>query len=296
MALHDDDDAPLMVISIDMGHLLGGTSSHGEFEERLRKIIDEVRSCGDIILFIDEVHKLIGTGAGADGNSALDAANLMKPPLARGATTVSEYKKHIEKDSALERRFQPILEHHNVRYEDNAVVAAVRLSDRYIRDRFLPDKALDLIDEAGSHARINASSANEDVVVKEIDVQHVVSCWTGIPIRKLSTKESGRLLRMEGSLDEHIIGQEAAVSAISRAIRRSRTGVKDPRHPIESLLFVGPTGVGKAEVANVLAAEYFGSKAAMVRLDMSEFYGRHTVSKLVGEPPGYVETAHCSSL
>ncbi|KAF9623002.1 hypothetical protein IFM89_035983 [Coptis chinensis] len=314
------------VFSIDMGRLLAGTSYRGDFEERLNGVVDEVReSNGAIILFIDEVHTLIGAG----GYNASSAANILKPALARsefkylpyalawefslqciGATTNDEYKKYIEKDKALERRFQTvnvpepsvdeaiqILQglithyeaHHSVRYAEDAISAAVKLSHRYIRDRFLPDKAIDLIDEAGSFVSLRLKNKLYPIpVVTELNIQCIVSSMTGIPVEKVSSKDSERLLKLEDIMHLNVVGQTEAVNAIARAIRRSRVGIRDPSHPIGTFLFTGPTGVGKTELANVLAAEYFGSKEAMIRLDMSEFYGRHTVSKLVGSPPGYI--------
>ncbi|CAL5370331.1 unnamed protein product [Camellia sinensis] len=307
------------VFSIDMGRLIAGTSNRGEFEERLLNVVDEVKqSEGAIILFIDELHTLIGDGA---GGQALNAANILKPALARGelkcigATTLDEYKKYIEKDSALKRRFQlvevpepsadeaiEILKglrlkyetHHNVRYSEDALIAAARLSKQYINDRFLPDKAIDLIDEAGARAQIHqtqASSKSQDVgvvTVTKSDIQQLVSSWTGIPVESVSSEESYKLLKMEETLQHHIIGQDEAVEAVSRAIRRARVGISDPSRPIASFLFAGPTGVGKTELAKLLAVEYFGSKEAMVRLDMSEYMEKHTVSKLIGSPPGYI--------
>ncbi|XP_047340757.1 ATP-dependent Clp protease ATP-binding subunit ClpA homolog CD4B, chloroplastic-like [Impatiens glandulifera] len=363
------------VITLDMGLLVAGTKYRGEFEERLKKLMEEIKQSDDIILFIDEVHTLIGAGA-AEG--AIDAANILKPALARGelqcigATTLDEYRKHIEKDPALERRFQPVKVpeptvdetiqilkglreryeiHHKLRYTDEALVAAAQLSFQYISDRFLPDKAIDLVDEAGSRVRLRhaqlpeearelekelrqitkekneavrgqdfekagelrdremdfkaqistlidknkemtkaESEAGDDVgpVVTEVDIQHIVSTWTGIPVEKVSTDESNRLLKMEETLHKRIIGQDEAVKAISRAIRRARVGLKNPNRPIASFIFSGPTGVGKSELAKALATYYFGSEEAMIRLDMSEFMERHTVSKLIGSPPGYV--------
>eukprot|EP00475_Leptophrys_vorax_P031500 TRINITY_DN4770_c0_g2_i1.p1 TRINITY_DN4770_c0_g2~~TRINITY_DN4770_c0_g2_i1.p1 ORF type:complete len:923 (-),score=118.23 TRINITY_DN4770_c0_g2_i1:133-2901(-) len=364
------------VVTLDMGLLVAGTKYRGEFEERLKKLMDEIKQADDIVLFIDEVHTLIGAGA-AEG--AIDAANILKPAMARGelqvigATTLDEYRKHIEKDPALERRFQPVQVpeptveetvlilrglreryeiHHKLRYTDEALEAAAQLSYQYISDRFLPDKAIDLIDEAGSRVRLqnaqlpdeakeldkqlrqvtkdkNESVRNQDFekagelrdqemelkaqisaitekakeqnkaeveaaggaggpVVTEADIQHIVSSWTGVPVEKVSSDESSRLLQMEGTLHKRVIGQDEAVKAISRAIRRARVGLKNPNRPIASFIFSGPTGVGKSELAKSLAAYYFGSEEAMVRLDMSEFMERHTVSKLIGSPPGYV--------
>ncbi|CAI9280644.1 unnamed protein product [Lactuca saligna] len=362
------------VITLDMGLLVAGTKYRGEFEERLKKLMEEIKQSDDIILFIDEVHTLIGAGA-AEG--AIDAANILKPALARGelqcigATTLDEYRKHIEKDPALERRFQPVKVpepsveetiqilkglreryeiHHKLRYTDEAVVAAAELAHQYISDRFLPDKAIDLIDEAGSRVRLRHAQLPEEArelekevrqitkekneavrgqdfekagelrdremdlktqisalidknkemnkaeseageagpTVTEADIQHIVSTWTGIPVEKVSSDESDRLLKMEDTLHNRIIGQDEAVKAISRAIRRARVGLKNPNRPIASFIFSGPTGVGKSELAKSLATYYFGSEEAMIRLDMSEFMERHTVSKLIGSPPGYV--------
>ena len=363
------------VVTLDMGLLVAGTKYRGEFEERLKKLMDEIKQNEDIILVIDEVHTLIGAGA-AEG--AIDAANILKPALARGelqcigATTLDEYRKHIEKDPALERRFQPVTvpepsveetiqilkglreryeSHHKLRYTDEALEAAATFSNQYISDRFLPDKAIDLIDEAGSRVRLQhaqlpeeareldkelrellkekdqavrgqdfekagqlrdremelkaqmeaiAKKSKEDSaaeqeavgeagpVVTEADIAGIVSSWTGIPVNKVSSDESERLLKMEDTLHDRVIGQEEAVVAISRAIRRARVGLKNPNRPIASFIFSGPTGVGKSELAKSLASYYFGSEDAMVRLDMSEFMERHTVSKLIGSPPGYV--------
>ncbi|XP_078175500.1 chaperone protein ClpC1, chloroplastic-like [Carex rostrata] len=363
------------VITIDMGLLVAGTKYRGEFEERLKKLMEEIKQSDEIILFIDEVHTLIGAGA-AEG--AIDAANILKPALARGelqcigATTIDEYRKHIEKDPALERRFQPVkvpepsveetIEilkglreryeiHHKLRYTDESLTAAAHLSYQYISDRFLPDKAIDLVDEAGSRVRLRHAQLPEEAkeidkelrkitkekneavrsqdfekagelrnkeielraqitalvdkgkeqvkaesestnesgpIVTEADIEHIVSSWTGIPVEKVSTDESNRLLKMEETLHKRIIGQDEAVKAISRAIRRARVGLKNPNRPIASFIFSGPTGVGKSELAKAIAAYYFGSEEAMVRLDMSEFMERHTVSKLIGSPPGYV--------
>ncbi len=356
------------VVALDMASLVAGTKYRGEFEERLKKVLDEIRASGNIILFIDEMHTLIGAGA-AEG--AIDAANILKPALARGelqtigATTLDEYRKYVERDSALERRFQPIMvdeptveetieilrglrdryeAHHRVRISDEALVAAATLSDRYISDRFLPDKAIDLIDEAGSRVRLKAftappdlreleqkveelqkekeaaiaaqefekaaqirdqeqkirqeldasreawrqSKGDEGLTVEEQDIAHIVSSWTGIPVQRLAEEESERLLRMESVLHERVVGQDEAVKAVSRAIRRARAGLKDPSRPIGSFIFLGPTGVGKTELAKTLAEVLFGDEDAMIRIDMSEYQERHTVSRLVGAPPGYV--------
>lgn len=359
------------VVTLDIGLLVAGTKYRGEFEERLKKIMDEIRSAGNVILVIDEVHTLIGAGA-AEG--AIDAANILKPALARGelqcigATTLDEYRKHIERDAALERRFQPVMvgeptvdetieilhglrdryeQHHKLKISDEALDAAAKLSDRYISDRYLPDKAIDLIDEAGSRVRLINSQlppaakeldkelrqvlkdkdnavrsqdfdkagelrdremeikaeiraiaqsrkaeatgeGDDSPVVSEEDIAHIVASWTGVPVNKLTESESEKLLHMEDTLHSRIVGQEEAVRAISRAIRRARVGLKNPNRPIASFVFSGPTGVGKTELAKTLATYFFGSEEAMIRLDMSEFMERHTVSKLIGSPPGYV--------
>ncbi|MBE9078069.1 ATP-dependent Clp protease ATP-binding subunit [Romeria aff. gracilis LEGE 07310] len=358
------------VVTLDIGLLVAGTKYRGEFEERLKKIMDEIRSAANVILVIDEVHTLIGAGA-AEG--AIDAANILKPALARGelqcigATTLDEYRKHIERDAALERRFQPVMvgepsveetieilhglrdryeQHHKLKITDESLDAAAKLSDRYISDRYLPDKAIDLIDEAGSRVRLinsqlppaakeldkelrqvlkdkdnavrsqdfdkagelrdremeikseiraiaqNRKSEGEDgdvsPMVTEEDIAYIVASWTGVPVSKLTESESEKLLHMEDTLHQRLIGQDEAVKAISRAIRRARVGLKNPNRPIASFVFSGPTGVGKTELAKSLAAYFFGSEEAMVRLDMSEFMERHTVSKLIGSPPGYV--------
>ena len=359
------------VVTLDIGLLVAGTKYRGEFEERLKKIMDEIRSAGNVILVIDEVHTLIGAGA-AEG--AIDAANILKPALARGelqcigATTLDEYRKHIERDAALERRFQPVMvgepsveetieilhglrdryeQHHKLKITDDALDAAAKLSDRYISDRFLPDKAIDLIDEAGSRVRlinsqlppaakeldkelrqvlkdkdnavrsqdfdragelrdremeikaeIRSIAQNKKVEdengndnmpsVGEEDIAQIVASWTGVPVNKLTESESEKLLHMEDTLHQRLIGQDEAVKAISRAIRRARVGLKNPNRPIASFIFSGPTGVGKTELTKALAAYFFGSEEAMIRLDMSEFMERHTVSKLIGSPPGYV--------
>jgi len=360
-----------LVVALDIGLLIAGTKYRGEFEERLKKIMDEVQVAANIILVIDEVHTLIGAGA-AEG--AIDAANILKPALSRGelqcigATTLEEYRKHIEKDAALERRFQPVMvgepsvdetieilyglrdryeKHHRLVISDDAVVAAAKLADQYIADRFLPDKAIDLIDEAGSRVRLlnsqlpesaklfdqelreilklkdeavrgqdfekagqlreremevkaqiemiannkrRAESKSTDLTptVTEEEIANIVAAWTGIPVNKLTRSESEKLLNMEETLHGRIIGQDEAVVAVSRAIRRARVGLKNPNRPIASFIFSGPTGVGKTELTKALATYFFGSEDAMVRLDMSEYMERHTVSKLIGSPPGYV--------
>ncbi len=321
------------VVSLDMGSLVSGTRFRGDFEERLEAIVKEVREAGNIILVIDEVHTLVGAGGMQGG---VDAANLLKPALARGelqclgATTLDEYRQHIEQDAALERRFQKVMvgepsvaetieilhglrssyeEFHKVTISDEAIEAAAKLSDRYINDRFLPDKAIDLIDEAGSRVHLRGSmqrkaqqlqqeevslekdlwSENADLaLVDEEEIAQIVSSWTGVPVQKLTAAESEMLLYLEAHLHERLIGQEEAVTAVARAVRRSRVGMKDPKRPIASFIFSGPTGVGKTELAKALASYLFGSDDAMIRLDMSEFMESHTVSKLIGSPPGYV--------
>ena len=356
------------IVTLDLTGMVAGTKYRGDFEERIRNVIEEVGKAGDIILFIDEVHTLIGAGS-AEG--AVDAANILKPSLARGeiqvigATTLEEYRKHIEKDSALERRFQPVTvgepteeeaveilrglrdkyeAHHKVRITDNAILAAVRMSSRYIGDRYLPDKAIDLVDEAASRVRLRAFTAPPDLKaleeklkslneemesavksqdferaagirdeknraaeelenerklwkeknnrttgeVTEQEIAAIVSQWTGIPVVQLTREESERLLNMESELHERIVGQDEAVSAVARAIRRGRAGLKDPKRPTGSFIFLGPTGVGKTELCKTLAASMFGDENAMIRLDMSEYMEKHTVSRLVGSPPGYV--------
>ena len=356
------------IISLDLTGMVAGTKYRGDFEERIKKVIDEVKAADDIILFIDEVHTLIGAGS-AEG--AVDAANILKPSLARGelqvigATTIEEYRKHIEKDAALERRFQPITvgepteeeaveilkglrdkyeAHHKVKITDEAINAAVKLSTRYIGDRYLPDKAIDLIDEAASRVRLQTFTAPPEIKdleekqkeleaekqsavsaqeferaaelrdkerkvsseleqkkkewmqqtgrsrdeVTATDIAQIVSAWTGIPLTQLTTEESERLLHMADELHRRIVGQDEAVKAVSRAIRRGRVGLKDPKKPIGSFIFLGPTGVGKTELCKALAAAMFGDENAMIRLDMSEYMEKHTVSRLVGSPPGYV--------
>ena len=356
------------VMTLDMGTVVAGTKYRGEFEDRLKKIMDEIRQAGNIILFIDELHTLIGAG-GAEG--AIDASNILKPSLARGelqcigATTLDEYRKYIEKDAALERRFQPIQvnepsadeaiqilkglrdryeAHHRVKITDDSIEAAVKLSDRYISDRFLPDKAIDLIDEAASKVRLQSftvppnlkeleqrleevrkekdsavqsqefekaaalrdkeqklreelestkaqwqeKQGQSDYEVTPEDIGHVVAGWTGIPVNKLKEEETDRLLKMEEILHKRVIGQEEAVKSISRAIRRARAGLKDPKRPIGSFIFLGPTGVGKTELARALAEVMFGDEEAIIRIDMSEYMEKHSTSRLVGAPPGYV--------
>ncbi|MGB1775261.1 MAG: ATP-dependent Clp protease ATP-binding subunit [Synechococcus sp.] len=385
------------VLTLDIGLLVAGTKYRGEFEERLKKIMEEIKAAGNVILVIDEVHTLIGAGA-AEG--AIDAANILKPALARGelqcigATTLDEYRKHIERDAALERRFQPVNvgepsiddtieilrglreryeQHHRLKITDDALIAAATLGDRYISDRFLPDKAIDLIDEAGSRVRllnsklppaakdvdkelravqkekedavreqdftkagelrekevelreqirtllqnarneaspaadagqtdgdnadanpaelsttVTATAETTSPVVDEEDIAQIVASWTGVPVQKLTESESVKLLNMEETLHQRLIGQDEAVKAVSKAIRRARVGLKNPNRPIASFIFSGPTGVGKSELAKSISQFYFGSEDAMVRLDMSEFMERHTVSKLIGSPPGYV--------
>jgi ATP-dependent Clp protease ATP-binding subunit ClpC len=356
------------VMTLDMGTVVAGTKYRGEFEDRLKKVMDEIRQAGNIILFIDELHTLIGAG-GAEG--AIDASNILKPSLARGelqcigATTLDEYRKYIEKDAALERRFQPIMvdepttdesiqilkglrdryeAHHRVSITDEAIEAAVKLSDRYIADRFLPDKAIDLIDEAGSKVRLRSYTTppnlkelevkleevrkekdaavqsqefekaaslrdseqrlreklegtkktwkeqqgkeNSEVTVE--DIANVVSSWTRIPVSKLAQTETDKLLNLEEILHSRLIGQEEAVKAVSKAVRRARAGLKDPKRPIGSFVFLGPTGVGKTELARALAESMFGDEDAMIRIDMSEYMEKHSTSRLVGSPPGYV--------
>ena len=348
--------------------MIAGTKYRGEFEDRISKAIEEVKKSGDVILFIDELHTIIGAGS-AEGSA--DTANILKPSLARGdfqvigATTINEYRKYIEKDAALERRFQPVTvgepsedeaveilkglrdryeAHHKVKISDEAITAAVKLSSRYIADRFLPDKAIDLIDEAASRVRLRAYTAPDDLheienriktlqqekeeavntqdferaaelrdeekklrqeladrkadweskharkngEVTPEDIAQIVSGWTGVPVVQLTEEESTRLLKLESILHERIIGQDEAVSAVAKAIRRGRVGLKDPNRPVGSFIFLGPTGVGKTELCKALAQAMFGDENAMIRFDMSEYMEKHTVSKLIGSPPGYV--------
>ena len=298
------------IVTLDLASMLAGTKYRGDFEDRVKCIIKEVQRAGDVIVFIDELHTIVGAGS-AEG--AIDAANILKPALGRGeiqvigATTPEEYRKHIEKDAALERRFQPVnvpepdgeccermllalrgsLEaHHGLRITDEAVSAAIRLSTRYICDRYLPDKAIDLLDEAASRVRVEGSPARTQVEAS--DVAEVVSAWTGVPASAITEPESERLLRLEEALHRRVVGQDEAVSAVARAIRRGRVGLADPRRPLGSFLFLGPTGVGKTELCRALAEAVYGDEEALIRLDMSEYMEKHAVSKLIGSPPGYV--------
>ena len=295
------------LVSLDIPALLAGTKYRGDFEERVKAVLKDVKRAGDVILFIDEVHTIIGAGS-AEG--AIDAANILKPALGRGevqiigATTPEEYRRHIEKDAALERRFQPVKinepdreesmrmllgvrdaleKHHCVKLSSSALEAAISLSVRYINDRFLPDKAIDLADEAAARVHVAGGS-----LVTSEDVANVVSMWTGIPLSSLNTDETERLRNMESILHRRVVGQSEAVSAVSRAIRRGRVGLSDPKRPIGSFLFLGPTGVGKTELCRALAEAVYGDENAMIRLDMSEYMEKHAVSKLIGSPPGYV--------
>ena len=302
-----DSMAGKRLVALDLPALLAGTKYRGDFEERVKAVLKDVKKAGDVILFIDEMHTMIGAGS-AEG--AIDAANILKPALGRGevqiigATTPEEYRRHIEKDAALERRFQPVKiaepsrsdslkmlgavrqsleKHHGVKISDAALTAAVDLSVRYINDRFLPDKAIDLADEAAAHIRVSGGG-----LVTAEDIAAVVSLWTGIPVANLSADETKRLRNMESILHCRVIGQNEAVTAVSRAIRRGRVGLSDPNRPIGSFLFLGPTGVGKTELCRALAEAVFGESEAMIRLDMSEYMEKHAVSKLIGSPPGYV--------
>ena len=302
-----DSMAGKRLVALDLPALLAGTKYRGDFEERVKAVLKDVKKAGDVILFIDEMHTMIGAGS-AEG--AIDAANILKPALGRGevqiigATTPEEYRRHIEKDAALERRFQPVKiaepsrgdslkmlgavrqsleKHHGVKISDAALTAAVDLSARYINDRFLPDKAIDLADEAAAHIRVSGGG-----LVTAEDIAGIVSLWTGIPVANLSADETKRLCNMESILHRRVIGQNEAVTAVSRAIRRGRVGLSDPDRPIGSFLFLGPTGVGKTELCRALAEAVFGESEAMIRLDMSEYMEKHAVSKLIGSPPGYV--------
>ena len=296
------------IVSLDIPALLAGTKYRGDFEERVKSVLRDVKRAGDVILFIDELHTIIGAGS-AEG--AIDAANILKPALGRGevqiigATTPEEYRRHIEKDAALERRFQPVKvtepgreqtmemlqslrpaleKHHRVSLDEEALTAAYELSVRYINDRFLPDKAIDLLDEASAAVHVEGGRRP----VTAADVAQVVSLWTEIPLSSLDESESQRLQGLEEQLKQRIIGQDEAVSAVARAIRRSLVGLKDPRRPVGSFLFLGPTGVGKTELCRALAATVYGDENAMIRLDMSEYMEKHSVSRLIGSPPGYV--------
>lgn len=303
-----------VVYNLDIGGMLAGAKYRGEFEERIKKVLEEVKLANDIILFIDEVHTIVG--AGATGENSMDASNILKPVLSRGdiqiigATTIDEYRKSIEKDIALERRLQPILieeptreetikilnglkeryeKHHNVKITDEAIIAAVDLSSRYITDRYLPDKAVDIMDESASRIRMKKEKSQKvkNVVYSDI-VAEVVGLWTGIPVNKLMKSECERLLNLENTLHQRVIGQDEAINAISKAIRRSRAGLKDPKRPIGSFLFLGPTGVGKTELCKALAEANFGDENQIIRIDMSEYMEKHSVSRLIGSPPGYI--------
>jgi len=300
------------VISLELSALIAGTKYRGEFEERMLKLMDELRQAKNIILFIDEMHTIIGAGA-VEG--AIDASNILKPALARGelqcigATTGEEYRRHVEKVPALERRFQPVqveepepvesLEilkgvkeryeaHHRVQLTEASLKAAVNLTEGYLSDRYLPDKAIDVIDEAAARVRIKNPSAQEDVEVKEEEIAHIVSTWTGVPVARLTEEESARLMRLEEELHQRVVGQDDAVQLTARAVRRARAGMKNPRKPVGSFIFLGPSGVGKTELARSLAQTLFGDEKALVRLDMSEYMEKHAVSRMLGAPPGYV--------
>ena len=303
-----------IIYNLDISGVLAGAKYRGEFEERMKKIIDEAINAKEIILFIDEIHTIVG--AGATGENPMDASNILKPVLSRGdiqvigATTIDEYRKNIEKDVALERRLQPIIieeptkedaikilnglknkyeKHHNVKITDDAIKQAVELSSRYITDRYLPDKAVDIIDESASRVSVNKfkSKKGKRIVDSNI-VSEVVELWTGIPISKIAKSEGNKLLNLEDILQERVIGQNEAIKAISKAIRRSRSGIKDPKKPIGSFLFLGPTGVGKTELCKALAESHFGNEDKIVRIDMSEYMEKHSVSRLIGSPPGYI--------
>ena len=303
-----------IIYNLDISGVLAGAKYRGEIEERIKKIIDEAINAKEIILFIDEIHTIVG--AGATGENPMDASNILKPVLSRGdiqvigATTIDEYRKNIEKDVALERRLQPIIieeptkedaikilnglknkyeKHHNVKITDDAIKQAVELSSRYITDRYLPDKAVDIIDESASRVSINKfkSKKGKRIVDSNI-VSEVVELWTGIPISKIVKSEGNKLLNLEDILQERVIGQNEAIKAISKAIRRSRSGIKDPKKPIGSFLFLGPTGVGKTELCKALAESHFGNEDKIVRIDMSEYMEKHSVSRLIGSPPGYI--------
>ena len=303
-----------IIYNLDISGVLAGAKYRGEFEERIKKIIDEAINAKEIILFIDEIHTIVG--AGATGENPMDASSILKPVLSRGdiqvigATTIDGYRKNIEKDVALERRLQPIIveeptkedaikilnglknkyeKHHNVKITDDAIKQAVELSSRYITDRYLPDKAVDIIDESASRVSINKfkSKKGKRIVDSNI-VSEVVELWTGIPISKIVKSEGNKLLNLEDILQERVIGQNEAIKAISKAIRRSRSGIKDPKKPIGSFLFLGPTGVGKTELCKALAESHFGNEDKIVRIDMSEYMEKHSVSRLIGSPPGYI--------
>lgn len=300
------------VVELSMGSLVAGTKFRGDFEERMKKLVDELAASGNVIIFVDELHTLVGAG---NAEGALDAANILKPSLARGefqvigATTRDEYSKYIEKDAALDRRFQPIdvaepdesdaLEilkglkegyekHHGVHYTPEALEAAVKLSSRYLSDRRLPDKAIDLIDEAGAKVRIDLSGDDADLTVDDEDIAEVISQWSGIPVKSLTEREATKLLHLEDEIHKRLVGQDEAVSALCRAVRRSRSGLRDPSRPVGSFLFLGPSGVGKTELARCLARALFGSEKALLAFDMSEYMERHEAAKLIGAPPGYV--------
>ncbi len=304
-----DDLARKRLVALDLSSMIAGTKYRGEFEERVKNILNEVRRAGDVILFLDELHTIVGAGS-AEG--AIDAANILKPALGRGdlqvigATTTEEYRKYIEKDAALERRFQPVIveepstqeaeailrgllpryeHHHRLTISPGAVTAAVTLSQRYLPDRWLPDKAVDLMDEAASRTRL---SGKPSPLVTEEEIAQVVAGWTGIPLTALTRSESDKLLHLEETLHRRVAGQKKAVTAIARAIRRSRTGLKEPGRPVGSFLFLGPTGVGKTELCKALAHALFGTEKALIRFDMSEYMEQHTASRLLGSPPGYV--------